>query len=69
MFLGKSAQDDEDEGDAFRSLARERKSEGVGVAIEPSGTILASLVGRLAKRARYIVPHCCPVISRTELAG
>ena len=39
MFLGKSAQDDEDKGDVFRSLARERKSERVCVAIEPSGTI------------------------------
>src|SRR5882762_4606325 len=39
VFWGKSAQDDEDKGDAFCSLARERKSESVCVAIEPSGTI------------------------------
>jgi len=38
VFLGKSAQDDENKGDVFRSFARERKSERVCVAIEPSGS-------------------------------
>ena len=38
VFLGKSVQDDENKGDVFRSFARERKSERVCVAIEPSGS-------------------------------
>ncbi len=48
VFSGKSAQGDEDKGDAFRSLARERKSGRVCVAIEPSGSIF----GKFSRKPR-----------------